>query len=728
MTISKDEPLTTPGQLGGGLLATALLALPAPAVASDETTALSPIEITGGTLFSRTESAVVQPINVLEGEQLERRRAGTIGETLDGEPGIANADFGPGVGRPVIRGLQGARIEMLEDGMRTSDVSDEGVDHVVANDPLRAERVEIIRGPATLLYGSGAAGGVVNVVTGRFDPAIGDRVSGSVYGSYSGNANDRQGSARLDVPVGENVALRADTSARRTDDFDIKGYQTTDGRGRRGTLINSDIASDAWSVTGMWSGHAGYVGLGYSHWDAEYGIPEPFDARPESEGGQSDEYERIFADYDRVDLRSELYNPMPGFTSLRANLAYTEFRQDEVEFEYERTSDGGQLDERETEAVFRQDELDARLELAHDPIAGFTGVVGLDTNHQDFVAEDPREGRDFFVRPVETRELGLFSVQERPTHFGQLEFGARIGQVHSDPSAVSDPQVESVERNGETVAFQRDPGTRRFTNFSASVGAMVDLDASHRVRTSLMRAERAPSTEQLYAFGRHGAADTFEVGNPDLRSETYLNLETTLERHAGTLRYEATAFYNRVDDFTYFQFIPDDDGNPRRVDENGEEDSDGVRLVFNDQDDVHLYGLELRAALDVEAAPVPLTLRASGDLLRGRLRDGGNLPRMTPPRAGVGADVEWRELDASADYRRVFRQRHTGEAEQPTAGYHLISASVGWRPSRAPGLRVFLRGNNLLNEYGRRHQSYFRDSAPIIGRTVTAGLRYDFGG
>lgn len=685
-----------------------------------------PLVVTGDSLLSQTESELVRPVRVISDEELERRRAGTLGEVLDGLPGVANADFGPGVGRPVIRGLQGSRVEVLEDGLRTSDVSGEGVDHVVANDPLRARSVEFISGPSTLLYGSGAAGGVVNVVTGRFSPRISDRFTGSLYSSYTDNANDRQGSVFAEMPVGENFELRADYTARRTNDFDIKGTQGSDGSGKKGTLINSDVDSDAFSFTGMWSGDRGYLGLGYSRWSTDYGVPEPFDARPEDEGGQSDEFERIEAQSDRFDLRGELFDPFPGFSSARLSLAFTEFEQDEIEFEFERTSDGGRFDEKELEAIFLQDELDARLELMHDAVGPMEGIIGLDINDIDFVGDDPDADSDFFIRPVETRNLGLFAIEEVNTGFGLLEFGARVERQRSKPEAVPDPQVSSVERGDEEVEFQRDPGTRRITTFSSSIGALFNLSERHRLRTSLTHSQRAPSVEQLYAFGRHSAADTFEVGDPDLSREDFFNFEISLEQQGDPLRYNITAFFNHVDDFIFFQFEPDEDGNPQRVDGDGNPDENGELLVFNDQEDARFFGLELGAEYDLLTGDLPLTARLSGDFLRGRLRDGGNLPRMTPPRAAIGLDSGWRNLDISIDFQQIFAQTKTGEAESSTSRYHLLGFDTSWHPEGVDGLRLFLRGRNLTNSDGRRHQSVFKENAPIIGRALTAGLRYDF--
>ncbi|MCG5528759.1 MULTISPECIES: TonB-dependent receptor [Halorhodospira] len=728
----------------GALPAAGLAGLAAPAAVLGDSGAevLPPVTVTGDPLGSRTESELVRPISVAEGEALERRRGGgTIGEVLDGLPGISNADFGPGVGRPTIRGLQGSRVEELQDGMRISDVSDEGVDHAVGGDSRRAQSVEFIRGPATLVYGSGAAGGAVNMVTSRFDPFIGDQVSGRLYGAYTDNANKRQGYAGVEVPLTEGFALRTDYSLSRSDDADIAGFQLEEGRDGdhliRDTLVNSDVKDDSWSLTGMWSEDWGYIGVGYDRWEIEYGVPEAF--FPVHNTGDidlSDEYERIYAEHDRFDLRSEFYDPFDGFSAARFNLSYTEFVQDEIEYEYDTST--GRLDERELEATFEQDELDARLELTHDPLdalGGLRGTVGIDFHDVDYVGADPREGRDDLIRPNETTSTGVFVVEELPTGFGAVEFGARLNHERSRPADVADQQIKKVAEDGSINGvdvpernFQEELGSRTFTTGSASAGARFELDDAHRLRTSVTYAERAPSAEQLYAFGRHGAAGTWEVGDPDLGEEQYLNLDIALERHQGAVRYDAAVFYNRVDDYIYFQSF-DDNGEPLRVgaddDEVVQEDG-GDQLVYNTAADVHLYGLEFEAEHDLTVADWPVTARASGDYLRGRFRDGGSLPRMTAPRLGIGVDTAWRTLDFAVDWRHVFRQTDTGPAETETGSYNLVGFDIGWEPQDVEELRVFFRGRNLLDEDGRRHESFFKGSAPILGRNYTLGASYNF--
>ncbi|MGY6629875.1 MAG: TonB-dependent receptor [Wenzhouxiangella sp.] len=693
----------------------------------------------------RAADEQVAPVTVLTGDLLERRRAATLGEVLDGLPGVANSDFGPGVGRPTVRGLQGSRVQVLEDGMGTSDVSREGADHAVAVDTLRAEQIEVFRGPATLLFGSGAAGGVVNVVSRRFSPDVPNQFHGDGRFSYGFNGNDRQGRLGAEIPVSADAVLRADYSLRRSDDFDINGFQQVDQTaGNRNRLRNSSIKSETASLTGLVRGDWGNIGLGVSYWETEYGIPENFDARPRDLGGQSDEFERIFADYLRFDLRSEFLQPLPGISVARVKMSYTDFDQDEKEFEFERTPAGGELDEIVLEAEFRNREFDTRLEFIHDPIGNWSGVFGLQFTDRDFSAA-LEDDEAFYVRPNVTRTLAAFVLEELPTSFGRLEFGARIDRVRANPDEVFITDVEGITLpDGRFRPFEEVLPTRSFTPLSLSAGALINLGDDHQARLALTRSQRAPSPEQLFAFGRHGAAGTFEIGDPNLSTETYNNLEVGFDRVTGPFRWEVTAFYNRVDDFTYLASEDDGTGSAVNVNDIGNRPGEGAtigcqagdgglcrlrnQLVFNEQVNAEFYGLEFSATSRVVTGRIPLDLRVSGDYVRGKLRDGGNLPRMTPMRLGLGVDTSLStDWDVSIDYQRVFRQSNTAAAESATSGYHLLGFDLFWQPALLDGAQLFLQGRNLLNENGRRHQSFFKDEAPIIGRSVTTGVRVSIG-
>ncbi len=705
------------------------------------------IRVMADPLGDRGPDDLVRPVSVIVDEELERRRAATLGEVLDGLPGVANSDFGPGVGRPVVRGLQGSRVQVLEDGMGISDVSREGADHAIAIDPTRAEQVEVFRGPATLLYGSGAAGGVVNVVTRRFAPEFGDdlRVDGRF--SYGFNGNDKQGRLGIEAPVSNDFVLRADYNIRRTDDFDIDGFQQVgQTAGREDVLQNSSIDTDTASVTGLVRGDWGFLGLGVSYWDTDYGIPENFDPRPRDLGGQSDDFERVFADAWRFDLRGEFFEPLPGVSAARLKMTYTDFEQEEVEFKFNRTPEGGLFDREVVEAEFENQEWDTRLEFVHDPIGNWRGVVGLQYTDRDFVADDPRGvERGFYVRPNVTRTLAAFVLEELPTDFGRVELGARVERVRSNPEDVIGSRVEGItQADGSFLALPEQLDSQSFTPFSLSAGAVFDLGTDYHARTVVTRSERAPSPEQLFAFGRHSAAGTFEVGDPSLSKEAYTNFELGFDRHAGPFRFDVTAFYNRVSDFIFLASEDDGSGNPVGVNDIGNRAGEGAaagcepgdgglcrlrnQLVVNQQANAEFYGVEFEAISEVATGRIPLDLRVSGDYVRGKLRAGGNLPRISPMRLGLGADTSFGDWDLSVDFQRVFRQTNTAEAESETGSYNLVGFDLFWTPVLFRNAQVFLQGRNLLNEDGRRHQSFFKEDAPIIGRSFTTGLRFQYGG
>lgn len=728
-------------RLFGAVCAVPLAALPAAAQAADEARQETVI-VTGSPLSPRTADELIQPVTVVSGDELARRAAASIGEVLDGLPGVANADFGPGVGRPAVRGLQGARVQVLDDGLPVVDVSGDGVDHAVAIDTSGAEQIEIFRGPSTLIYGGGAAGGVINVRGLRFDPEISQNGYLNLHGAYGFNGTDRMVDAQGELPVSEGFALRAQGSLRRTQDFSIKGFQEADqDEGFRGRLQNSDIKTEAAAITGIVSGDWGYFAGGYSVWSTDYGLPEVFDPQ-RIRGDGSDEYERVTADYDRFDIRSDILNPMPGFSRLRIKAGYTQFTQEETEFKFSRAD--GQFDEAEVEAAFKNNQFDTRVDLLHNPIAGWEGVIGLQYTDRDFFAEVPDEDDEsFYVRPNRTRSFGIYLIEEYETDFGRLEFGGRIDNVRSNPKDLFGLDVEGVtDTSGAFLPFPESLSSRSDTAISLSAGTLIDINDSRHLRLAVTRSERVPSPEQLYAFGRHAAAGTFEVGNPDLKKETYLNLEAGIDQHAGPFRFDATVFYNRVDSYVFLQSEDDGTGNPVFVNDIGNRAGEGAtigcqpgdsglcrlrnQLVFNQQADAEFYGAEIGASYTVEGSPVPLTLFGSADIVRAKLRDGGDLPRITPARVGVGAATRLMDIDLRADYQRVMKQTRTGIAEDETDGFNLVSFDASYE--FAPNTQVYLRGRNLLNEDGRRHQSFLKEDAPIIGRAFFIGLRTRLGG
>lgn len=724
------------------------LALPFTSWADTDDAEMDRILVTADPLGNRGPDDLVRPVSVIVGEELERRRAANLGEILDGIPGVSNSDFGPGVGRPTVRGLQGARVQVLEDGMGVSDVSREGADHAIGLDVTRAEQIEVFRGPATLLYGSGAAGGVVNVVSGRFSPVVPDSFGLDGRVSYGFNGNDRQGRLGIAAPLGLDAVLRADYSIRRTDNFDIRGFQVLGStEGTEGELLASAIESDSAAISTVFRGDWGHFGFGISYLNYQYDIPKLFDPRPRELGGLSDHFDQINMESLRFDVRGEWLNPIQSLSAARLKMSYTQFEMDEAERFFTRTPQGGIFDRTVVEAEFDNTEFDARLELVHNPIGNWRGVLGLQFTDRDFVSSDPRGAdRGFYVRPNETQTLAAFLVEELPTDFGRVELGARIERVRSSADDVFGYRVTGVTlADSSFLAFPEQLDSQSFTPFSLSAGAVFDIGADHHARAVITRSERAPSPEQLFAFGRHPSAGTFEIGDPNLGKEAYTNFELGFDRHAGRHQWEITGFFNRVNDFIFLASEDDGTGSPIGVNDIGNRSGEGAaancapgagglcrlrnQLVFNEQANAEFYGVEFRSISQIATGRVPLDFRVSGDYVRGKLRNGGNLPRITPMRLGVGFDTAFGdEWDLSIDFQRVFRQTSTAVAESETGSFNLIGFDLFWQPALFRNGQLFLQGRNLLNEDGRRHQSFFKNDAPIIGRSFTTGLRFQYGG
>lgn len=684
-----------------------------PAVLAESQMELGHLVVTSDPFGDRVADDLINSVTVIADEELARRQSNTMGETLDGLPGITNSDFGPGVGRPVVRGLTGSRVQVLNNGLRVVDVAGEGADHNIAIDTANASQIEILRGPATLLYGGNASGGVINVISDHFNPNFNDDINVRGQFGYSGNGNQRLGHLGLSLPLSDNFIIRSDYAGQRSDDFDIDGFQDQDQTtGDKGTLENSGLDINSFSVTGLYSQDWGFAALGYSRWKTSYGLPTVI------AGMGEEEQAHIRADYDRVDFRSEVDDPFAGIHTARFKVAYTEFYQGEVAAEF----DDGVQEEYGVEGEFDKDETEVRIELLHNPIGAWEGVVGLQVTDSDFETSSPNaggHGGSFYVRDNETRSYGLFVLENRETDFGRVELAARIDHVDSDPATLDeDRDVDFVAPVMGELEQDAKLNDRSFNPFSVSAGAIFDIDDTHHLRVSLSRSERAPSPEQLYSFGEHHASETVEIGDPTLDEETYTNLEIGIDRHHGPFTYNLTAFYNQVDDYIYLETLT----------MGGAEvlSDEGNNFLTNEQEDARFYGAEFTSAWQISKGKMPFKLRLSADYVRAKLDDGGDLPRISPARAGLGFDTGYGDLAFSMDYQRVFNQSKTADLESSTDGYDLVSFDANWQPASLKGIGVFVKGRNLLDEDGRRHTSFLKENSVIVGRSILAGFNFDF--
>lgn len=634
---------------------------------------------------------LARPAEVLAGEALDARKANSLGDTLSSLPGVQSSGFGPGVGRPVIRGLDGARVQVLANGLPALDASTVSADHANSIEPFLADQIEVLKGPATLLYGSGAIGGAVNVVDGRIPERLPDSDSGlGGRAELRGNtaSDERTGMARLDGGGGR-FAFNASMLSRETDDIDIPvpaeaGHDFDDGHGHGGRLENSAIRTKAGSVGASYIGERGFVGASYGLFDTLYGVPghahEEDAGDEDSHDGHGDEHDedvRIDLRQQRIDVRGALYRPFAGHESLSFRLARNDYEHIELEGD-------------EIGTVFANEGLEGRLEAVHSAIGGWRGAYGLQYGRRDFSAE----GEEAFVPPSLARDLGLFLLEEKDFGALKLELGARLDRVEIDA---------------------RDEATARFDTASFSLAGRWQANEDLHFTLGLDRAERAPTSEELFSDGPHVATRGFEIGDAGLDTEKANRIELGLHWHHGRFDARASAYHARYGDFIYLAGTGE------------EEDHLPVRQWT--QADARFDGIEAEATLRLaDDAHGAWDLRLFGDAVRGTLRDGGgDLPRI--PAARLGADLSWERggWRASLGAVRHARQDRVAEFEDASPGYTLVDAHVAyhWDVDNV-GWEVFLDGTNLTDREARPHTSLLKDLAPLPGRGVAFGVRAVF--
>jgi len=690
----------TPRPLAAAIAA--LLLAPTPNASAqahtDRAKTLDEIVVTASPLRQRADD-IARPVEVLAGTELDDQRAATLGETVSRLPGVQSSFFGPGVGRPIIRGLDGPRVQVLNEGLGSLDVSTVSVDHAVTIEPFLADQIEVLKGPATLLFGPGAIGGAVNVVDGRIHEQPVEGVSGRAEVRGDTVADERAGMARIDAGNGS-WAFHVDAFHRDTDDYEIPGaaerHDDHDDHGHgggddhdddgEGVLENSATRTKGGAFGVSWTGARGFAGVAVSRYESLYGIPGGHGHEDEHEDdagagsgdeGEEDEVVTLDIRQTRVDFKSGLASPFAGHDMLRVRLAHNDYGHTEFEGD-------------EVGTVFDNQAWEGRVELVHAPVAGWTGAYGVQFGRRDFEAI----GEEAFVPPSETSDLGLFLIEKRSWDAFNVELGGRYDRVRIDPA-------------GEL------PSNRTSTLSASAAGEWRFADDWH-LRLGLDRAQRAPVAEELYSDGAHVATQTVEIGDPDLSRETANQVELGLHYHGPVVELRVSVFNNQFDDFIYLA-------------DTGEEDDElPVRLWT--QGDASFRGAEAEAKVTVaDNAAGKYRLRVMADTVRGELDDGGDLPRIAPGRYGAGLDWSLGSWRAGVSALRYRSQDRVAEFESETEGYTLIEADVayGFDLGRTQ-MELFAQGRNLGDEEARLHTSFLKDRAPLPGRSFGLGLRAFF--
>ncbi|MBB5517829.1 TonB-dependent receptor [Amphiplicatus metriothermophilus] len=662
------------------------------------------IVVTASPLERPAEETIIG-VSSLSGEALQRNLANTIGETLRREPGVSSTYFGPGASRPVIRGLGGDRIRVLSAGIGSIDASATSPDHAVAVEPATAEKIEIVRGTAMLLYGSSAAGGVVNVFDGRIPTTLPeDGVDGALRVGGSTADDGVEAAGAFDIRLGElgggALVFHGDGAYREAEDYDIPGFAESarlraleeeehddhDEEEAFGVLENTAFETKSGAAGLSWIFDRGFAGVSGSFADTLYGVPGGHAHEEEEENGEAEEEGGVTIDLRqrRIDFRSEVDGDFALFKKAKLRVGYADYEHKEIE------------PSGEVGTVFSNEGWEGRLELIDKTrsLAGaaLDGAVGFQWRLRDFSAL----GEEAFTLPAKSSQYGVFAVKELTTGPWRFELGGRY---------------ENTSHRVVETGFERS-----FDGLSVSGGVGVKPTKSLFLGVTAFRTERAPSTEELFSNGPHLATGAFEVGDPTLGKETALGVEAAARILTDRFVFRINGFYTDYDDFIFeAQTGEEEDGLPVFQFMAANAAFRGFEAEF----EAELFQL---GAFDIHGDAGIDYVRAT---TRGQTDD--DLPRIPPLSTLVGLEArsEWADLRAEVEW--AADQDDVAAFELPTDGYTLVNAYLTLRPfATARRLSLRLSGENLTDEEARLHTSFLKDVAPLPGRNFKFAVRGEF--
>lgn len=638
------------------------------------------------------------PFSALDSDEILRESGSTLGDLLDGQPGVTSSSFGGGASRPIIRGFDGPRVRILDSGIEALDVSSTSPDHAVSTEPMLVERVEILRGPSTLLYGSSAIGGVVNVI-GREIPRT-PVEDGMIEGGFEfshDSANDGETSLGYVKAGTQNWAISITGLKRDNDDYDIPD-DADSGNGEnhdddddddheeesdRGTLENSFVETDAYSVGSTWFFDQGsYFGVSFSSYKSEYGVPGHGHHEEEEDDDDDDHEEEesvsIHLDRKRYDAELVLIEPLDWIEAARFRLGYTDYDHRELEGDEDGT-------------VFENEGWEFRGEIAHYELAIFDeGVSGIQLSDTDFSAI----GEEAFTPPSTTRNQAFFVSEHIHGDLLHWDFGARIEH--------------------QTVDADDASGSYSDTALSIAASGIWEFKENQSLALSLQRSQRHASSTELYADGSHLATEQYEIGDPDLDVETAYGVDLRYSYSGKEWSATVSAFYTYFEDYIYSE-------------ETGEE-LDALPVFEFTAVDATFWGVEAETEyMAYQSGDTSMTLGLLADYVRATNEEDDDLPRIPPLRIGSKVRLDSGPWSAGALLRYNFEQSDTTLNESDTNGFTELELDLSHRLVVKGGeLTLFAQAKNLLDEEIRHHTSFLKDVAPQPGRSVRVGVRYEF--
>ena len=689
--------------------AAAIAALSIPFAHAQQT--LEPVVVSANPLGADIND-LITPVSVLRGDQLSQKQSSTLGQTLNGLPGVGSTDFGPNSSRPTIRGLDGDRVRVMSNGGASLDASTLSYDHAVAIEPLLVEQIEVVRGPAALQYGGSAIGGAVNVIDNRIPKAPVKGVHGRAEVRAGGAESERAAAGLVTVGNGA-FAIHVDGSSRKTDDLKVPKQAGREGFISQGKLLNSDADQQGGALGFSLTNDHGYLGLSLDTYRNEYGTGL-------YEEGDIASPTRIKLKQDKLTLAGEQRN-LSGktgpFESIRGSFSTTDYKHEE--------SAGGVV-----ESTFKNKGWDSRIEGTHLPIQTSLGSLKGAWGVQGAESKFSAIGDATFVPNTQTNSMALFVFEELSFAPGKaVNAGLRLESVKVDSFGGG--------TNGETESFTAD--SKKFKPFSASVGYRQDMGSGWTATSGLSYTERAPTFYELYANGMHHATETYEKGNADNKKEKGTTLELGMKFKTPTTRANFGAYVTEFSNFiglTQGGYVDELDGRIQSLDIDECQGSGSGHCVpkYNFSGiKARLYGLEadgrfpLASGLFGKVSQLNMDWKA--DYVRGENRSTGvALPRISPLRLSSALVYSQGKYSSQVDVQYAARQNRYADDLGATPSYTMFGLGASYKTA-VTGMKsayLFMRVDNLTDVEARNASSVLRDMAPAGARAIKVGLRGNF--
>ena len=662
--------------------------------------------------LEHTSLDMATPTIILAGDELTLKRAGTLGDILQFEPGMSVSSFGPAVSRPVIRGLGGARVTITNNQMTVQDASTTSADHDVGIEPLLAEQIEVVKGPATLLYGSGAIGGVVNATDRKINSDTSEGITGGVEIRLGDSATGEQSFVFALDGGNENWNWHIDGYKSETDDLEIPGeaeseilheaeeHEDHEEEGEEGheeeagVLENSSSDTQGGSLGLTAVRDWGHIGAAVSFVEKEYGVPGHGHHEEEEEGAEEEHEEHeegvaIDMEQTRYDFQAAIDAPLSGIDEWFVGFALTDYEHTELEGD-------------EIGTKFSNEAWEFKSYIKHDDWNGWSGVGGIQITERDFEAV----GDEAFVPPSITKGRALFLVEEKVVGNLKVELGARF-------------EEHNIEVDGQADVNE--------SGLSFSFGNVYTISEHNKLAINFSRAFRFASVEEIYSAGPHIATQSFEVGNQNLDEEVSNNFDLSYRFESDLLSGEFNLFWNQFEDFIFGASVTDTDP-CLPAGAAAEAEAEELQLICYQQQDADFSGAEFQVTIPLnEGSEHEFSIGIVADYVKAEFDDNTYVPRIPSRKTGLIFNYDYQELSASINYLHHDDKSRVALNELPTNGFDLVNLDIAYRmPFAEDELFLFFKGKNLLDEEARDHTSFLKDLAPRVGRNFVLGARYTF--